>query len=160
MCEWGDGRHWFTNLNTGRIVSLTMRPVILSTLPHFLTLWFLFPFEGAAIQLYATLVAVSSCASVAWHWSREPYGSLFWLDYGLATAWTVADLVIAAYISGGGPPLFITVAYLNGLTIAANKLSDWMAEKKWVSYDVGHTAWHCLSWSKCWLVAYLLIIQG
>lgn len=131
-----------------------MRPVILSTLPHFVAIWFLLPLEGlAALQLYAGLIAASSCASVAWHVHGEPYGRLFWLDYGLATAWTVTDLVLAAE---GGAQLFATVAYLNVLTVMTNKLSDWLAEKGVVSYEVGHTAWHVASWSKCWLVAWLL----
>ncbi len=105
------------------------------------------------MQLYAALIAASSCASVAWHLRREPYGQLFWLDYGLAGAWTAADLLLAA---GGGAQLFTTVFYLNVVTVMTNKLSDWLAEKGVVSYEVGHTAWHVASWSKCWLVAWLL----
>jgi hypothetical protein len=131
-----------------------MRAVILSTLPHFAAIWFLLPLEErVALQLYAALIAASSCASVAWHVRGEPYGQLFWLDYGLAGAWTLADLLLAAQ---GGPALFATVVYANVLTIATNRLSDWMAEKGVVSYEIGHTAWHVISWSKCWLVAWLL----
>ncbi len=133
---------------------VTMRRVTLSTLPHFAAIWFLLPLEGQfTLQLYAGLIAASSCASVAWHVREEPYGRLFWLDYGLAAAWTAADLVLAA---GGGVQLFVTVAYLNGLTVLLNKVGDWLEERRMVSYEIGHTAWHVVSWSKCWLVAWLL----
>ncbi len=137
---------------------LTMRRGVLSTLPHFAAIWFLLPLEGQfALQLYAGLIGASSCASVAWHSKGEPGGLLFVIDYGLAAAWTAADLLLA---TRGGLPLFVTVAYLNGLTVLLNRASDWLEERRMVSYEVGHTAWHCLSWSKAILVAWLLSIQG
>ena len=132
-----------------------MRLVVASTLPHFLCLPFILQrcMLGWPWAIYATVVGASSCASVVWHHHGEPRGPLFWLDYSLAGAWTATDLLLAYE---GGLHMFLTVAYLNLITVAANKLSDWMAEKGVVSYEVGHTMWHIVSSTKSILVAYLL----
>jgi hypothetical protein len=134
-----------------------MRSVVLSTLPHFLCIPILLQREGWLWAIYAGLIGASSCASVAWHSKGEPGGLLFVIDYGLAAAWTAADLLLA---TRGGLPLFVTVAYLNGLTVLLNRVSDLLEERRMVSYEIGHTAWHCLSWSKAILVAWLLSIQS
>lgn len=120
-------------------------PIILSTLPHF---------AAAAIvadvaPAYATLVALSSALSVAWHWQYEPAGILFALDYGVAAIWTAADCWLS--FRGG---FFATAATLNAASLAINQGIARM--RKGPHWDYSHSAWHILNVAKALYISYLI----
>ncbi len=136
------------------IVRSLTDPVILSTLGHFLPLYFVVGCNGALYLAYSTVITLSSCMSIVWHSAGEKKNWTFWLDYGLALAWTTTDFVMA--ISLTSLPVVLIVFFLNAITIMNNQFTDYLARKDLLSYEVGHSCWHILSFSKSILVAYLI----
>ena len=121
-------------------------PILLSTLPHALAIYW-------ALQIspyYAILIGLSTIASVLWHINHEPKRTLlFYIDYGLAGIWTTADIILAIYTKHIFTILIIIV--LNAIALITNQI-----ELPGISYETTHALWHCISWFKCSLVAYIL----
>lgn len=117
--------------------------LILTTLPHLCAIYWAIDIHYA----YAALIAASTGASVCWHWAHEPrHHILFYIDYGLAGVWTIADL----YFSKNANMLF-TVLALNTIALITNHIHS-----RKLSYEVTHSIWHCISWLKACLVAYII----
>ncbi len=124
-----------------------MRPLnhklILSTLPHVCSMYWAIQVSSA----YAALIGISTCASILWHHAGEPRNQfIFYIDYGLAGVWVVADLYYA-----NNAKTFITILALNTFALVTNHIRI-----PRISYETTHSVWHCISWSKACLVAYIL----
>jgi hypothetical protein len=118
--------------------------IILSTLPHFAACYFAKPVA------YAIIIGISSTCSILWHRAGEPRANyLFYLDYGMAAAWTLAELAIAYSI--GNPTLIFAVIALNAAVVISNRI-----EHPNIPYTTTHSIWHCFSWFKGIYIAYLL----
>ena len=124
-------------------------PIILTTLPHFAAALIVADVEPA----YAAIIAVSSALSVAWHWLHEPAGILFFLDYGAAAVWMVADCWLS--FRGG---FFLAAAALNGVSLAVNQAAARV--RKGPYWDRAHAAWHILNVAKAIWIAYLVRIAA
>lgn len=124
-------------------------PVILSTLPHILSIAYISGCigKGAAYDIYAGIICISSSLSIAWHIHREPRNMLFYLDYIFALAWSIGDIVMA--------PLLQSML-LNLCVLSANLLSDYLAKKGIIPYDIGHSIWHVMSSAKSIYISYLV----
>ena len=133
-------------------------PVILSTIPHFLSLMFVTGCDrGPLMDIYSTytvIIAISSLLSLVWHFQKERKNIFFWLDYGFALAWTIMDLTVA--ISTAPVHVILTVAFLNIIVLLTNQLCDFLDRKGFVPYEFGHATWHLLSSTKSIFVAYLV----
>lgn len=120
--------------------------VILTTLPHYIACYFAYQTN----ILYAIIIFLSSTFSVIWHLFNQPRNSLFYLDYGFAFLWFLAELILASQIKN---PFLVFIVLATNATIAISneiRLSG-------MSYDTIHSIWHCLSAFKGIFVAYLLL---
>jgi hypothetical protein len=115
--------------------------LVCSTLPH------LFAVRPAAeIHWgFGSIVFASSLCSIAWHWLGEGPPLLTRLDYSLAAAWTVAELVWAP---PGFAPGFARVLALNGIVFALNQMADHLSHTGRAPYWVCHSLWHLCSAAK------------
>jgi hypothetical protein len=78
-----------------------LEPVMLSTVPHFLSLLFVAGcYNGTHADslwsAYTAVVIVSSTLSLLWHGQREKKNIIFWADYAFALAWIIFDIVLPA----------------------------------------------------------------
>jgi len=130
-------------------------PVILSTLPHFLALYFVLgrARSSALFAAYAAIIAASATLSIAWHAQHERKNWIFIADYAFALVWTLGDFYVAFVAQPSALP---TVAIANAAVLVANWLTDHWAREGTLSYARGHSAWHLLSCAKSIYVAYLL----
>lgn len=119
-------------------------PIILSTLPHFVTLYFSRSHMG-----YSTIVFLSSSASVFWHRTIESKEDpLYEIDHGLAAIWGAYDVFLALWY------FKYSVIALNILNLALYHAS---ANSK--NYHTAHSLWHLFSSAKSILVAYILFVR-
>jgi hypothetical protein len=106
------------------------------------------------MDMYAAIIAISSSLSLVWHFQKERKNIFFWLDYGFAMGWTIMDFTVA--ISTAPVHIILTVAFFNIIVFLTNQLVDFLDRKGFVPYEIGHAAWHVLSFSKSIFVAYLV----
>jgi hypothetical protein len=124
-------------------------PIILSILPHFAAA----ALVADVAPAYATLVALSSILSVAWHWQHEPAGILFALNYGTAAIWMTAD----CWVSFGGG-FFATAATLNAVFLTVNQ--GLARVRKGPHWDYFHSILHTLNVIKALYISYLIRCTG
>jgi hypothetical protein len=145
-------------INKANIWRSPTDPIILSTIPHFLSLVYATGCEMDHLtnlyNIYITVIVSSSTLSVMWHIQSERRNIIFWLDYGFAIAWTTMDLTVA--LSTQPIHILITVSFLNFIVFITNHMGDFLDRKGLVPYQIGHTYWHIISSSKSVIVAYLL----
>jgi hypothetical protein len=103
---------------------------------------------------YTAIIAFSCSLSLVWHFQKERKNIFFLLDYEFAVAWTVMDFTVA--ISTAPVHIIVTVVFLNIIVLLMNQLGDFLDRKGFVPYEIGHAAWHVLSFSKSIFVAYLV----
>jgi hypothetical protein len=96
--------------------------------------------------LYSLLVSSSTTASIFWHLKNEPHDWSFWLDYGLAGAWTLVDIGLAYE-----KDVLRDVLLLQAIAIVTNKIVERSS-----NYNLYHSLWHILSACKCIAVAAML----
>jgi hypothetical protein len=126
-------------------------PLVLTTLLHLLA----FPDARAVSSAYGGVVLASTAASMAWHSFGEPAeGGLFVLNYGLAAAWFLLDLIYSSfqYPALRGRVLQYNLAVM-AANLAVNRLTGWR-------YEVAHSAWHLLSATKAVWVARAFLEAG
>lgn len=114
-------------------------PLVVTTLAHLAAV-------GPAFQIspwYGGVAAASTAFSVLWHWWGEDR-RLLGADYGLATAWMLAEL----WAHPGWNCLMLQASVL-----VANQIADQLAGARIVPYWVGHSVWHLLSAGKAWAIA-------
>ena len=130
-------------------------PVILSTIPHFLSLLFVTKCKlGQIMNIYAVIILISSLLSLVWHFQKEPKNIFFWLDYGFALVWVFIEFIVAILTA---PIYFIlTIAFFNIIILFTNKFVDFLDYNGFVSYEYGHTTWHLLSCLKSIFISYML----
>ena len=123
--------------------------LVLSTIPHFLTLLVPLHCDGPLYAPYPWIVLISSTLSVLWHLDaeRRRYCALDILFAGL---WGSYDILLSG--ATGNLNIVFTVGFLN-LSICA--LSHLIHKHK-RSYVWNHSIWHLLSATKCIAVAQLL----
>ena len=122
--------------------------LVLSTLPHFAAAVPLI-LSGTEPAYLATILA-SSTLSVVWHLNKEPRGYLFYLDYGLAAAWTGADLYYAVKLWAPSILLLnVLVLFTNALTDMASCAGGFDRH----TYSRLHSIWHFISAAKAIYVA-------
>lgn len=122
-------------------------PIIISTLPHALAIYWAYQI----MPFYAVLIGLSTIASVLWHVNHEPKNTLlFYIDYGLAGIWTLTDIILAIYTKN--MITLLLILFLNAIAMITNQI-----QLSGISYETTHTLWHCISWFKCSLVAYILL---
>jgi hypothetical protein len=123
--------------------------VIVSTLPHISACYFAYIVN----PWYAAIIVASTIASVAWHMAEEPkYHWLFYVDYGLTGAWFAADIMFA--VQTKHIPVIIATLFVNLVTIITN-----IIEMSGISYEITHSIWHCISWIKGNIVAYIIAVN-
>lgn len=104
-----------------------MKLSILTTLPHYITL-----FYTSSDILYSTLIFSSTTLSVLWHFYDEPETTLKTLDYVTASLVTLYEIYCKTQ--------FISVFFLNSAVLLLNKLTT--------PTSPGHCVWHLLSSAK------------
>ena len=123
-----------------------MNALILTTLPHYLTLFV------SPTPWYSWVVFTSSTLSVVWHLADEPATSpLGQLDHILAAVWMLTDV----YYLGAANKLALALIP-NSLIFITTPLVTYLDQKQIVSYYVGHSIWHILSAIKSIFVAYMI----
>lgn len=139
----------FTGLNCARL-SLLMEPVlVLTTLPHFLTLLVPLNCEGPLYAPYPWFVLMSTCLSVLWHLDAERRRFCS-LDILFAGLWGTYDILLST--TSGNLNILFMVGFLNFSICVLSHL----IHKNQPSYVWNHSIWHLLSATKCIAVAQLL----
>ncbi len=125
-------------------------PIIITTLPHLIAAYIAWP----AAPAYAALITASTAASCAWHRHREPgplESVLWYIDYGLATAWFIADCGYAAATATSTHAAIIIL--LNAVSMVAN----WCISAAGSSnYNMYHSIWHLGNVAKATIIAYII----
>jgi predicted membrane channel-forming protein YqfA (hemolysin III family) len=130
-------------------------PLIVSTLPHYITLIFVvFPDNGSLLlHIYSLIAFLSSTLSVIWHLKGEPYDWSFIADYSLAFLWIVVE-VVAVIVRTCPVPIVLTL-FLNIVVFCVNQVIHFVKNERW-TYKMLHSYWHLLSAFKTVSVAYLV----
>ncbi len=126
-------------------------PIIITTLPHLIAAYIAWP----AAPAYAVLITASTAASCAWHRHREPgplVSRLWYIDYGLATAWFIADCGYAVAAAATSTHATIIIL-LNAISMVAN----WCISATGSSnYNMYHSIWHLGNVAKATIIAYII----
>jgi len=130
------------------------RPIVLTTLPHFLALIFVIGKSEVCFIVYSVVVALSATASITWHIRHESRDWFLVVDYGLAFAWFIMDVVIASTRTDVRTTLLVCV--LNLLVFGTNMGQSHFAGKGTAAYEWAHSVWHLLSCAKAIYIAFIL----
>ena len=123
-----------------------LHPLLLSTLPHFLTLLAGGGCSAKATflsHLYPVVVTISSSLSLLWHASFEAVGWVGFMDYAFAALWVATEVALAG--TRGDPHTVVGVLLVNAIATLANVAVDQLARSGIVQYETGHSVWHLLS---------------
>ena len=104
-------------------------PILLSILPHFITLYY-----TKDNLYYSTIIILSSCSSIIWHYEFENNYNYYLIDYFFA-------LVLSAYEISYTEDI-ITVFNCNILMLFINKMTDIFSQYNIINYTIGHTFFH------------------
>jgi hypothetical protein len=138
-----------TGLNCVHLFFLMEPVLVLSTLPHFLTLLVPLNCGGGIHSPYPWVILVSSTLSVLWHLDAE-HRRFCALDILFAGLWGTYDILLSAMT--GNFNIVLTVGFLNfSICILSHHI-----HKNQRSYVWNHSIWHLLSAAKCIAVAQLL----
>jgi hypothetical protein len=110
--------------------------LVLTTAPHFIAAWY------AQSLVYKTLLCISTLLSMTWH-CRDT--RLLAASDHLFAALVCAYEIYASYQR---PSVLISVLLTNALVAAGNRYVVYLDETHIVSYEIGHSLWHCLSVAK------------
>ena len=124
-----------------------MNWLVITTLPHFLTLLV------SPTPFYSLIVFSSSSLSVLWHFKNEGANStLGILDHLLAGLWFVADFYYFTFTSN-----FALMFAANSFVFLLNLLVSKLDRLNIIPYSIGHSVWHIVSSAKSVILAYILL---
>lgn len=106
-------------------------PIILSILPHLLSLLYLQTYT------YSIIIFLSTFSSCLWHFYNEHRNCFFILDYLFALILTTYEIIYTKDI-------YITI-YLNIIIFSINQITDYLSKKNIIYYDKGHIIYHLFS---------------
>ena len=121
--------------------------IILSTIPHFLSL--VFTFDNF---FYSSTIITSTLTSILWHRYKEPTNILLYLDYGSATILSFYEIYNSYLIND---VLFVIALSANFYILVFNKLVYFLSVERVINYNIWHTIYHLLSAFKTILIAFL-----
>lgn len=104
-------------------------PIILSILPHFITLYYTLD-----NLFYSSIIILSSCSSIVWHYEFENNYNYYLIDYFFALLLTSYEIYYTNEI--------IIVLNSNVLILFINKLTDILSYYNILNYNTGHTFFH------------------
>jgi hypothetical protein len=118
--------------------------IIISTLTHFLSLYFI-RWNDYVDIVYSCIIIISTTLSVTWHYYHEPSNIIMFLDYLFACLWVIVEIFIAIHI--GNVALIFTVLFMNAIVFGLNKCIDIFTKYNTDEYEYErlHTWWHIVS---------------
>ena len=123
-----------------------MNLLILTTLPHFIPLYYIFN-----DKLYFTIVLFSGTFSISWHYLCEPKNFVFVIDYLFGLIWSLYELgIVYIYLY----EMFYVTILLNLIVLSNNILMDHISRNNLVSYKYAHSIFHITSSLKTIYIAY------
>jgi hypothetical protein len=114
-----------------------MNPLVLSTIPHYLSIIPLIS-QYKRYNQYIAVICISTTLSALWHYKSEPRGIILYADYLFASIWAA----IEAYYIKESIILNAAILYMN---ININKDNRY--------YIIQHSAWHLLNATKAFYIA-------
>ena len=123
--------------------------LVLSTLPHYLTLCVPLRCHGFLYHSYPLIISFSTFFSLIWHIDAQRR-RFYLIDYGFAALWTCYDIALA--FTKEDISVVLHICYMNFAMFLLNKMID----KTRTSYVWNHSLWHLLNAAKCYTVAILL----
>ena len=132
--------------------------IVWSTLPHYLAVAFVICPNDYLRLSYAIVMLINTTFSMLWHILREPENWIMYVDYILATIWTIMDIVIVIFRSC--PFVLVIVLVLNILVLTTNIITDALGRMGSVDYAVIHAYWHLFSAFKTIGISYLRIVTS
>jgi len=115
-------------------------PILLSIFPHFITLYY-----TLNNFYYSSIVVLSSCSSILWHYNFENNYNYYLVDYLFAVTLTAYEISYTNEI--------ITVFNCNMCMLFINKLTDVLSYYNILNYKTGHTFFHLLHSAKTIYIA-------
>jgi hypothetical protein len=104
-------------------------PILISILPHFITLYYTLD-----NLYYSSIIILSSCSSIIWHYEFENNYNYYLIDYFFALLLTSCEIFYTNQV--------ITVLKCNILMLFINKFTDILSYYKILNYTSGHTFFH------------------
>ena len=104
-------------------------PILISILPHFITLYYTLD-----NLYYSSIIILSSCSSIVWHYDFENNYNYYLIDYFFALLLTSYEILYTNEV--------MTVLNCNILIFFINKLTDMLSYYKILNYTLGHTFFH------------------
>lgn len=128
-----------------------MNWLILSTLPHLLSIAALFPYYGVVPLLtdYVHIILCSTALSVSYHATGEAVPWIVVLDYGVAFVWFFYDVYLGLLYTS-----FWDFGRIIGMNAFSMLINVCIPHNH--TYAVYHSLWHLLNAAKSYKVATLL----
>ena len=122
--------------------------LVLSTLPHYLSIIPLIPHRTRFIN-YINIIIIATSFSILYHATGESNLFITILDYLAAAVWFMYELKFTIVVNA---PLFDMLS-MNAFIFFTNIMIPYN------QYYILHSLWHLLNAYKCWRVAFT-IAQG
>lgn len=122
--------------------------LILSTALHFLSIYPVIISNRDNRGIYSAIILLSTASSILWHLYKEHEGPLLYLNYSMATIWTIYDVMLINQTE------YNVVSQVFGLTWIIYCLNAILSFPN--HYELTHSLWHILSSAKCLYISYIL----
>lgn len=124
-----------------------MNFLVLTTLPHFISIFPIFPTTNPDLVLYIIIILTSSIFSVLYHSIQEKsifYKLISLLDYALAFIWFLYDVYLGHIIS---IETMITFIFYNLISYIIHQRCQ---------TGIRHCIWHLINAYKCFYVSEMI----
>jgi len=125
--------------------------LILSTLPHFLSIIPLIEYYSTYTFGYCNLIILSTTFSILYHYYQETNKIITLIDYFLAYVWFVYDVYFGyAYTNSFD---LVIIIFVNFISFIINiKIPKLMKD----SYIINHSIWHIINSCKTIYVSFII----
>jgi len=126
-----------------------MNYLIISTLPHYFSIFPVMSFYNSHTFGYINTIVVSTTFSILYHTYEESNYEIMFFDYLLAFLWSTYEMYFSAVYFG--PVATVDILFLNCVLLMWNKSIGYNNY-----YIFNHSVWHFANAFKCFYVSSLI----